>query len=256
MRVTRERELADGSQDDDSKNLNYRGIHMKSKKRAIAVGCITALAGIVSAPNAFATGACYAFESSDPQIETAYDGPPIVLRYIPKSHGSINTDTEARQLKHLRQTAYALAGKATALFDYRCENNDVTTASCPGPASEGQVRLMTTIDGTIIVGRPLAGVQTPDSPGAHMGINMHLLRRVLGGYISIGPVDLECTTPQTSATPAYWRCNIRVELDVPFYNGIFWQLALNDEVTLVKVNSNQTAACSVFQDGEPVVYQD
>ncbi len=224
---------------------------MKLQKKPIVAGCLTALAGLLSAQNAFATGACYAFQSSDPVINSAYDGPPLVLRYISTSVGSINTDTEARQLQHLRQTAFSLAGKATALIDYSC-NGD--TASCPGTESVGQVRLMTTIDGAIIVGKPLSGVSTPDEPGAHMGINMHLLRRVLGGYVGVGPVDLECTTSETTPTPSYWRCNIRVELDAPFEYGLFWQLALNDEIQLRKLPANQVAACSVFQDGEPVVY--
>jgi hypothetical protein len=230
---------------------------MKLQKKPLAIGCMTALAGILSAPNAFATGTCYAFQSSDPEINSHYGGPPVVLRYIPTSVGSINTDTEARQLQHLRQTAYSLAGKATALFDYRCETVDVGTASCPGTTTEGQIRLMTTIDGAIIVGRPLSGVSTPDEPGAHMGINMHLLRRVLGGYLSVGPVDLECTSSQTSPTPNYWRCNIRAEIDYPFVSDIlFWQLALNGEIQLAKVPSAQVPACSVFQDGEPVIYSD
>jgi hypothetical protein len=227
---------------------------MKLQKKPLVVGCMTALAGIVSAPNAFATGACYAFQTSDPQISSAYDGPPIVLRYIPTSTGSINTATEARQLKHLQQTAYSLTGKATALFDYRCEADQVGTASCPGVTTEGQVRLMTTVDGTIIVGKQVNGSYSPDAPGAHMGINMHLLRRVLGGYLSVGPVDLECTSGSSSPTPNYWRCNIRAEIDQPFVPGLFWQLALNDEVQLVKVPATQVAACSVFQDGEPVIY--
>ena len=227
--------------------------HMNNRSLALATGVATALAGL--APTAaFATGTCYAFQSSDPVLTSTYDGPPLVLRYIPTSVGSINTDTEARTLHHLRQTAFSLVGKATALFDYRCDNENQVAGVCPGTETEGQLRLMTTIDGTIIVGKPLSGVSSPDEPGAHMGINMHLLRRVLGGYLSVGPVDLECSTPSTTPTPAYWRCNIRAEIDYPFYDGIFWQLAVNDEIQLRKVSSNDVAACSVFQDGEPVVY--
>ncbi len=37
--------------------------------------------------------------------------------------GAINTDTEAKTLGHLKQTAYSLVGKATALFDDRCATN-------------------------------------------------------------------------------------------------------------------------------------
>jgi hypothetical protein len=226
---------------------------MKLQKKPLAIGCMTALAGILSTPNAFATGTCYAFTS--PEVNNVYGGPPIVLRYIPTNVGSINTDTEAKQLHHLKQTAFSLVGKATALFGYRCDTQDPQPAGeCPGTTGEGQIRLMTTIDGTIIVGKLLSGATSPDEPGAHMGINMHLLRRVLGGYISVGPVDLECSTPQTSPTPGYWRCNIRAEFDYPFEYGVFWQLAVNDEIQLVKVNSAQTPACSVFQDGEPVIY--
>jgi hypothetical protein len=227
---------------------------MKLQKKPLAIGCMAALAGILSTPNAFATGTCYAFTSPEPTIESVDGGPPIVLRYIPTSVGPLTTDTEAYRFGHLRQTAFSLVGKATALFDLSCAELTEANGACPVSSEYYQIRLMTTIDGTIIVGRPISGVYSPDAPGAHMGINMHLLRYVPGfGEVRVGPVDLECTTSQTSATPNQWLCSVRAEFDVPVVDSIFWQFATTQPIVLQKVNSGETPACSVFQDGRPEV---
>ncbi len=140
-----------------------------------------------------------------------------MLRYIPVNVGSINTDTEAKQFGHLKQTAYSLVGKATVLFDDRCATT--APADCVETTNDlPQVRLMTTIDGTIITGKLLAGYKSPDAPGAHMGINMQFLRRIPGiDQFAIGPLTLECTSPQVSATPSSWLCNVRAEIDLGYF---------------------------------------
>jgi len=50
-------------------------------------------------------------------------------------------------------------------------------------------------------------------------------------------VELDCTTPQTSATPYYWTCQIEVrgELYGPFM--------------LVESDIAKEPFCSIFQDG-------
>jgi hypothetical protein len=224
---------------------------MKARSKALAAGCATALVSILAPATASATGACYAFTHFNNETIQTYDGgPPLVLRYLHTSAGSINTDTEARQLKHLRQTAYSLVGKATLLIDDRCATTG--PADCTTPVDDyPQVRLMTTIDGTIITGRQLSGYVSPDPPGAHMGINMHILRRFQGGYpeFAFGPVTLECTTPQPSPVPSTWLCNVRAELDVG-YILFFEQFAINVPILLRKLPANTAPACSVFRDGE------
>lgn len=228
---------------------------MLISRKALIMGSLTTIVGISSPADVFATGTCYAFTNNQPTnaptISDGYDGgPPIVLRYIATSVGAINTDTEAKQFAHLKQTAFSLVGKATALFDFRCESGN--TSPCPDSfdGDGSQLRLMTTVDGTVIVGKQLIGTSPPDDPGSHMGINMHLLRRIGGGWVSVGPVTLECTSSLTSQYPSYWDCNLRAELDYPaHYDGVFWQWALNHPVRLWKVSSTEVPACSVFQDG-------
>ncbi len=230
---------------------------MKSQPKALVAGCLTALAGLASPATALATGTCYAF-TDFAGVETVDGGPPIVLRYIPVNVGSINTDTEARLFGHLKQQAYSLVGKATVLFDDRCDA--VGPANCTEPSNDlQQVRLMTTVDGTIITGKLLAGAWSPDAPGAHMGIDVQFLRTAPGTNVStenldfaVGPLTLECTSPQTSATPAYWLCNIRAEVDVGYF-PIFLQFALRAPIVLQKLPANTAAACSVFEDGRLVV---
>jgi len=223
---------------------------MKSQSKALAIGVAAAVASILSPATAMATGTCYAFtHSADNQVIATQDGdPPIVLRYIPVNHGSINTDTEARQLNHLKQQAYSLVGKATVLFDDYCATNG--PADCDTTTDDlRQIRLMTTVDGTIIVGKKLSGYTGPDAPGAHMGINMHFLRNIPGiNQFAVGPLTMECTSPQTSPTPGSWLCNIRAEVDLGYY-PFFQQFALNVPIELKKLPANTARACSVFQDG-------
>lgn len=220
---------------------------MKKHSLALTTGVLTALAGL--APTvASATGVCYAFVPAG-YVETSFDGdPPLVLRYIAQNVGAINTDTEAKQLGHLKQTAYNLNGKATVLFDDRCATNG--PADCDQVTDDlRQIRLMTTIDGTIITGKVLTGTKPADAPGAHMGINVQFLRRIPHlDEFAVGPLTLECTSPQTSTAPASWRCNVRAEIDVGYF-PFFQQYAFGVPVILEKLPANTARACSVFQDG-------
>jgi hypothetical protein len=220
---------------------------MKKQSLALSAGVATALAAL--APTAaFATGTCYAFVPPN-YVNAAFDGdPPLVLRYIPVSVGPINTDTEAKKLGHLKQQAYSLVGKSTVLFDDRCATNG--PADCETVTDDlRQVRLMTTVDGTIITGKVLAGTNPADGPGAHMGIDMQFLRRIPGiDEFAVGPLTLECTSPQTSPTPATWLCNVRAEIDFGYF-PFFEQYAFNVPILLEKLPANTARACSVFQDG-------
>jgi hypothetical protein len=228
------------------------------RKRLVTT--VSAMLGVVCLAPAtgFATGTCYAFTDANPTIGKTVDGgPPLVLRYIHTSVGEINSDAEAKSFAHLKQQGFSLVGKATALIDFSCHNGEPAVA-CDASIIDGQqLRLMTTIDGAIITGRQLADApKSPDEPGAHMGINMQLLRRLPNfEFIPVGPVTLECSSSVAGPNPPYWLCNIRAEFDFPASreNSIFWQFAANHTVRLVKVTAAQVPACSVFQDGEPEV---
>src|SRR5262245_12060471 len=120
---------------------------MNKRSLALTAGVLVGLTGL--APSvASATGVCYAFVPANYQ-HASFDGdPPLVLRYIATQVGAINTDTEAKQLGHLKQTAYSLVGKSTVLFDDRCATTG--PADCDNVTDDlRQIRLMTTIDGTI-----------------------------------------------------------------------------------------------------------
>jgi hypothetical protein len=220
---------------------------MKKQSLALSAGVLTALAGLTPTV-ASATGVCYAFVPAG-YAQASFDGdPPLVLRYIAKSVGAINTDTEAKQLGHLKQTAFSINGKATVLFDDRCATNG--PADCETVTDDlRQLRLMTTIDGTIITGKVLAGTKPADAPGAHMGVNVQFLRRIPHlDEFAVGPLTLECTSPQTSTAPANWLCNVRAEIDVGYF-PFFEQYAFGVPVVLEKLPANTARACSVFQDG-------
>jgi hypothetical protein len=228
---------------------------MKSRSNALAIGCATALASILSPATALAHGSCYAFTQPEPRFASTFDGyAPFVLRYIPTNVGALTTDAEATNFGHLKQTAFSLVGKVTALIEL-CNTTGAQT--CDATVNvQNQIRLMTTVDGSIIIGRPLyATSQTVDAPGAHMGINVHLLRRFpeFGIPFPVGDGVLECTTGQTSATPYEWRCNLRVDVGYPAGGGDFLTFALIHPFILKKVNPGQTPACSVFQDGRQSV---
>jgi hypothetical protein len=226
---------------------------MKTQSLALATGVLTALAGL--APTAaFATGVCYVFnQPQNNPVSTVDGGSPIVIRYLATKVGAINTDTEARNLGHLRQDAYSLVGKVTAIIT-RCADavepgaNQVCENLVP---IENQSRLMTTADGTIVTGKLLAGAYSPDEPGAHMGVNIHLLRRIpeVAGPYPIGPALLECSSSYAAINPPSWRCNLRADLIFP-YQFVF---PIVSPITLTRVNSNSEPACSVFQDGDPYV---
>ena len=191
---------------------------MRSQVKAVVAGTLAACAGLMSPATSFATGVCYVF--SEPNRAATVDGgSPIVLRYLATKVGPINTDAEARELGHLRQDAYSLVGKVTVILD-RCAD---AVEPEPGQVCENlypvedQVRLMTTADGTVITGKVLLGTKPLDEPGAHMGVNVHLLRRIpeVAGPFPIGPALLECSSSSTSPTPSSWRCNLRADLDLP-----------------------------------------
>jgi hypothetical protein len=223
---------------------------MKSRSKALAAGCAAALASILAPATASATGFCYAFTDPSYNTDTVDGGPPIVLRYIPKSVGPLTTDTESYQLNHLKQIMYSLAGKVTAILA-RCVEG---VQSCPDNADQlYQTRLMTTLDGTLITGKRLSGTDPVDAQGAHMGMNIHILRRIpeVAGPYPIGPGTLECTTDQVSVAPNYWRCNLRADVSVPFQ----WVIPVFQPIILRKVNPTETPACSVFQDGEPEIQE-
>jgi hypothetical protein len=225
-------------------------IHMKSQTKALVMGSMTAFA-VLSPVSAFATGVCYAFTLPDSQVSNTIDGgPEFVLRYIPTNVGALTSDAESRNFFHLKQQAYSLVGKVTVLIEFECP----TGVICEATIQPYQARLMTTVDGSIITGRLPADGWSPDSPGAHMGVNVHLLRRVpqLGIDTPIGPAVLECTSSQTSATPDSWRCNLKADINQG-EGGLFLAYALIHPFILEKVNANRTPACSVFQDGEPVI---
>ena len=247
------RDGADGSQEDDRKivevnDTNLGEFEMKNRSAALTGGVLTALAGLAPMA-ASATGSCYAFTPTYPTgVSTIDGGPPLVLRYIPVNVGSINTDTEAKTLGHLKQTAFSLVGKATVLFDDRCATTG--PADCNEPVDNlPQIRLMTTVDGTIITGKVLLGTYPADEPGAHMGIDVQFLRRIpYVEELAIGPLTLECTSPQSSPTPASWLCNVRAEIDIGYF-PFFQQFAFNTPVLLQKLAPNTAPACSVFEDG-------
>jgi hypothetical protein len=230
--------------------------------RSRLVTTISATLGVacLSPGTVLANSACYAFTDSDPVFArngSIDGGPPIVLRYIATPVGPITTDEEAKVLHQLRQNAFSLVGKATTLIDFSCDGVGATV--CPtGVVGPEQVRLMTTIDGTIITGKvPVKPEWSPDSPGTHMGINMHFLRRVSPfSQYPVGPVTLECSTSQVSATPAYWECNMKAEFDVGelISDSTFLVLAERKTIRLNKVNPATTPACGVFQDGALEVF--
>jgi hypothetical protein len=224
---------------------------MKARSNALAAGCATALASILAPATALAHGTCYAFTQPEPRFASTFDGyAPFVLRYIPTSVGALTTDAEATNFGHLKQTIYSLVGKATALIEV-CAN--AGAQQCDQTViEENQIRLMTTVDGTIITGRRLTPTsQTYDEPGAHMGVNVHLLRRFpeFNFPFPVGDGVLECTTPQTSQTPNEWTCNLKVDVNYPIGGGDFLAFAQIRPFVLKKVNASQTPACSVFQDG-------
>ena len=229
---------------------------MRKQSLALTAGVAMAIAGL--APTvASATGVCYAF-TLPAGVQTFDNYSPLVVRYIPVNVGSINTDTEARVLGHLKQQAYSLVGKATVLFGDHCDES-------AGPActtNEHQFRLMTTVDGTIITGKVLTGTKPADPPGAHMGMDVQFLRTlygnntqsITGNDFAIGPLTMECTSEQSTPTPNYWSCNVKAEIDTG-YAPFFWQfIDLNLPIVLEKLPANTAAACSVFRDGDLFVY--
>jgi hypothetical protein len=230
---------------------------MKSQSKALALGVAAAVASILSPATALATGVCYAITLPN-DVQTFDNHSPLVLRYIATSAGSINTDTEAKYLGHLKQQAYSLVGKSTVLFGERCEAADT---GCT--ANDHQFRLMTTVDGTIITGKVLTGTKPADPPGAHMGVNVHFLRTIYGSQVltgvnafAIGPMTLECTSETPSTAPAYWYCNVKAELAAG-YAPFFWEfLDINLPIVLDKLPANTAAACSVFRDGDLFVQPD
>ena len=123
---------------------------------------------------------------------------------------------------------------------------------CPAPTDDvPQIRVMTTVDGTIITGKLLPGqTNVPDAPGAHMGINMHLLHTSPGSLKSRSVPTLECTSPNAAPTPSSWLCSVRAEIDIVAFYPFFQQFAVNTPIVLQKLPANSARACSVFEDGD------
>jgi len=74
--------------------------------------------------------------------------------------------------------------------------------------------------------------------------------RFVNGGLAIGPITLECTSPEVDKTPERWICNMKAEKQEggatpPFF---FPVTALTLPITLEKVDPLQVEACSVFQD--------
>ncbi|MBA2591110.1 MAG: hypothetical protein M3495_02725 [Pseudomonadota bacterium] len=127
---------------------------MKWQTKTLVAGSITAFVGTLSPATVFATGGagtCYAVTAFD-HATTVDGGPPLIVRYLTDNEGSINSNAEVRNFYHLKQQAYSLVGKGTALFNVR--NGDQCQAEpCANTEPNGhQVRIMTTLDGTIITG--------------------------------------------------------------------------------------------------------
>ena len=148
-----------------------------------------------------------------------------------------------------------MVGKAAALFH---ENGDPCVAeTCPETEpNETRAgtsnRIMTTVDGTIITGKEHhngnneSNNGSPDEPGAHMGLDVQFLR-FDNGTLAIGPITLECTSPDVDTTPDRWLCNVKAEVQEPGF--ILLVTALTLPITLNKVvNPLEVPACSVFQD--------
>jgi hypothetical protein len=189
------------------------------------------------------------FEHPQSQAATVDGLTAFALRYIQTSVGALTSDGEAREFNHLKQNAFSLVGKVTAIIA-KC---DTAGAAVCEASIQDQFRVMTTADGTIITGYRLANTNPLDGPGAHLGVNVHLLRRIGRDVISIGPALLECSSNQTNPTPNYWQeCNLKLDfglqIDGPLY---FYGLSLVAPFSLKKVNALQNPACSVFQDGYP-----
>lgn len=216
---------------------------MKSQLKALVVGSMTALIGMAAPATVFANGVCYAVRDFN-SIDSFDGGPPLIVRYIATNVGSINSDAETKApFYHLKQQAYSLVGKGSALINLdMCQTEPCANTVPNGPP---QVRIMTTLDGTIITG---TGNWSPDEPGAHMGLDVQFLR-FLFGEVSIGPITLECTSEQPSKTPRFWICNTKTELNVPEVEEPPEVIPLVFPVILEKVKASDVPACSVFQDG-------
>jgi len=243
---------------------------MKSQTKALVVGCMTAFVGILSPATVLATdgdddkdrkdSTCYAVKVEGPvdATTTTDDGPPLIVRYLTENEGSLTPEEE---FGHLKQQAYSVVGKAAALFHENDENGDPCVGDgCLQNIPNGdRKRIMTTVDGTIITGKGHhngnneSNNASPDAPGAHMGLDVQFLRFV-NGALAIGPITLECTSPEVDKTPDRWVCNVKTEsqgagvtptFTPPFTFPVF---ALTLPITLQKVDPREVEACSVFQD--------
>lgn len=166
---------------------------------------------------------------------------PFIIRYLTKNEGSINSNAETEKFGHLKQQAYSLVGKGTALFD--CEGG----GECPATTnSHQQYRIMTTVDGAIITGKNTPGHSSPDKPGAHMGLDLQFLRFVDGFDFAIGPITLECTSDEAKTAPDEWICNVKAELQGAPIDLV---VAISLPIELEKVKPVDEPGCSVFQDG-------
>ncbi|MCA1671323.1 MAG: hypothetical protein LC799_03665, partial [Actinobacteria bacterium] len=235
------------------------GIVMKTQTKALVVGFMIAFIGSLSPATVLGTdgdhdkdrkdhkdSTCYAVTKGEVDATTTTDdGPPFIVRYLTENEGRLISEEEARKLGHLKQQAYSVVGKAAALFH---ENGDqCVDATCPQTepnentepnGDREQNRIMATVDGTIITGKEHhngnneSNSGSPDEPGAHMGLDVQFLR-FDDGTLAIGPITLECTSPDVDKTPDRWLCNVKAEVQEPSFSLLL--TALTPPITLNKV---------------------
>lgn len=202
------------------------------------VGTLIVLAAAAVPATSFATGTCYAVRLAGTTVSERYGQTPLTIRYLAGLRGAIVTQTEIDKFNHLSQNAYEVDGKATLLLQ-RKETADLQDET-------GGIRIMSTTTGSLITGAVPLGKKPVDAPGAHLGLTIHLARFADGVFV--GPIFLECTSSEVTPKPSVWKCNAKLELDVPV--SLPYVLGLDSPIFLYKVNSADVPACSVFEDGE------
>ena len=147
------------------------------------------------------------------------EGIPVRLVYSTQKNGKLTT--RKNKFGHGEQTVYDANGKVTNIAGpYTMQvftGSAISTRSAKYPSPNG-ARLA----GEISAIRIEDGIGVP-------GLSL--------------PLEIDCTTSYSTATPAYWQCN-------------FTAVILGFPVTLEKVDINKDPYCSIFQDGvikaEPV----
>jgi hypothetical protein len=115
---------------------------------------------------------------------------------------------------------------------------------------------MATLDGSAVTGVRAYDTYPVDSPGAHMGLTIHLARFAgdSEGSVLIGPVHLECTSSETNPRPYLWRCNGRLDATIQLEGPLGYIFGLSSPFELHRVDATKVPACSVVQDGDGFPY--